>query len=106
VLSDAVVRLCGVRSGCATRERTRAAWGDVRAQTEEEVAPVLRTEDGQRVFDEHDVRFLLALEEIQYNLLRVRLTRLRRMAGEPINDREAHLLEHGHELDFGCCRAA
>lgn len=65
---------------------------------------ILRTPDGERVFDVGDVDALLALNQIEATLVIARFQRLRAMRRDILSFREAHLVDFGHEWGHGCCR--
>lgn len=64
--------------------------------------PVLRTGNGDRVFDETDIPALMALAELAILIERRWVNHV--ATGElPSSAAESHRRTHGHRLDFGCC---
>lgn len=70
---------------------------------DEEGTPVLRTVDGDRVYDAGDVPALLALAELSA-LIDRSWTRHVAHGEMPTSAAERHRREFGHRLAFGCCR--
>jgi hypothetical protein len=65
--------------------------------------PVLRTGDGDRVYDAGDIVALVALGEIAGILDFARQQRLQHETYGYVSAAAHHLLNHGHRLAFGCC---
>lgn len=73
------------------------------ACTEDQEQEVLRTHDGQRVFDAADIFVLARLDEISVMLDTYCLEQRAMTTATPRNAMERHLREFGHALRFGCC---
>ena len=65
--------------------------------------PVLKTAEGQRVYDQGDIPALIALCEIELLLVAAGQLRLREHVGFYLSAADRHRLEFRHGLAFGCC---
>jgi len=87
----------------ASREAAHVDLGEVRARQEDQEHEVLRTHNGERVYDAHDIYVLCRLDEISVMLDSYSLERRAMTMAVPRNANERHMLEFGHMLTFGCC---
>lgn len=65
---------------------------------------MLRTSDGERVYDAPDVEALLAMAWLDA-FVQLGMLRVDELVNGATTSASAHRLETGHRLGFGCCRA-
>lgn len=101
--SDRCVTLADVQAKPGT-ESSAHVDNALPASDDVEDIEVLRTHEGDRVFDTADIYVLCHLDEIRVMLDSYGLKRRVMTTAIPRSAAERHMKDFGHKLGFGCCR--